>query len=268
MANNKALPAPPARLQVGWKQLQQHWKAIGGIFGLVTTGKSNHRVIIGVTRARDGTISGSLQKDDQTVTVRSDRDYWEAAVVLAGVSKRAVRLLVGFHEKWSQLARESFEFHNVSLRFYLQPSEEDAKQCFRLEWEDRNQNCDGRRVFSAAGAAHPHWQFDRWLTNSDGERLEELRRELVESEDRPVREFSANDGGSGASIGGAGTRRNLSWFTKIHFPATAKWPVSPIASMESETQPHAEAPASLVQIENWIGSSLRYVRHQGTNYLP
>jgi hypothetical protein len=132
--------------------------------------------------------------------------------------------------------------------------EQVTKQIFRLEWEDwrrwSTQNC----------AAHPHWQFDRWLTASTDYNMETIRHsfreeaqgavsfELVEEVSKPF-------------------RPDLRWFTRIHFPVIAPWATRQITDLRALEQPHRARLNSLREIETWTDSALRYIKNELDEYL-
>lgn len=152
----------------------------------------------------------------------------------------------------------------------IEGTETITKQIFRLEWLDRHLD-ESDWHLQAHGAAHPHWQFDQWLTGSDEESLNRIKAELkaeLKKDSREPRDFTKAELEQTGPTDQIGGRPDLKWFTKIHFPAIALWHSSRIKSLNDPILPHAHGPETTEQIENWTYSSLLYIKDQFQRYCP
>ena len=168
-----------------------------------------------------------------------------------------------------------FKFDTAGLTFFLaiptDGSTESFKQVFRLEWDNWEDQDPPNK------AAYPHWQFDRWLTASiasDGT-LEAVRKSLESDGDEAADESQIFETAEQAIASGeSGTkpesRPDLRWFTRLHFPSNAPWATDPIKEddidLEELNQPHRCIPKTPKELEDWIRSSLVYLRNEIGTY--
>jgi hypothetical protein len=236
------------------RQLQGHIKKLESIFTERLVGRHGELFRIDILNDRHGTTNLSLQRNSSTKDARSDRATDEVCGVVVDLGKNSI--LCSFMERWSRFSQKLYQFRQVSLFFFLTTSEKaDVRQLFRLEWE--HAAADER----VARAAHPHWQFDRWLTASDEDTVQRLRPTFLGQPDTPI-VFGSE------SVPAESGRPNLRWFTKLHFPAIAPWATTPISDLSNLNQPHSTVPNSTEGIEGWVDSALCYLGNELQTYGP
>ena len=126
----------------------------------------------------------------------------------------------------------------------------------RLEWEARWENHDGRFEFPGRGAAHPHWQVDSHVLLGDRSMGAEMTINLEDAQPTEEIDLSRN-----SSV----TSHPSRWFHKLHLPVRAMWHERPcVMPGEVETQQHE--PRGVDEIDNWVISAIRYVRHEFSTY--
>ena len=203
---------------------------------------------------RAGMTNVTLQKNSSTVDAINDLDREEVCAVLISSSKQ--KILCAYFESWEAAGKERHTFQNASMTFFLNfgvGELSSTKQIFRLEWENwSNQDPPN-------SAAYPHWQFDRWLTASDTNLLEDLRESLESIQSKEVVFDSAEKQVER-------NRPDLGWFTKIHFPSIAPWATDPVPLLDAGNQSHRSLPASPKAIEDWLDSALCYLKSELSAY--
>jgi|SRR5579862_924190 len=207
------------------------------------------------------TIFIGLQRNACTVDVTSDRSLPEICGVLS--DRGARRLLCSYVEGWN-FARKRYAFKKAAMTFFLEFRQGElisAKQVFRLEWDNWQTNAG-----LPTTAAYPHWQFDRWLTASDADRLARLRARLAAPESQAAIFESAEQQIETAQPQEP-DRPDLGWFTRVHFPAIAPWATHPIPMDAKKPVSHRSVPQSLKELEDWTESALRYVFSEVETYL-
>jgi hypothetical protein len=199
---------------------------------------------------RHGYADLSLKRNASTTDARSDRATNEVCGHLAHLGNNSI--YCSFIERWAGVGIEKYQFRQVGLIFFLKNSDGTAaRQLFRLEWEYESADKN------VAHAAHPHWQFDRWLTASDIDSVQSLKSTFVPKPDNVPIAFGTQDTSELA-------RPSLRWFTKLHFPAMAPWATSPILDLDFPSQPHSTVPNSPEEIESWVDSALYYLSNELT----
>lgn len=263
-----------SHLKIRGSRIADHLKELQRALNEVV-GKRELYFIKPVCIRNDASIAYIIQQNQDTKSTISDRGDNEVIAHLANSSKKGLSLWFGLYESWQKHKKSKLLFKEVSLHFYLQISIEGAeaitKQIFRLEWLGRHLD-ESDWHLQAHGAAHPHWQFDQWLTSSDEESSNRIKAELIKAEFkkdfREPRDFTEAELEQTSSTDQIGGRPDLKWFTKIHFPAIALWHWSRIKSLNDPILPHAHGPESTEQIENWAYSSLLYIKDQFQRYCP
>jgi hypothetical protein len=208
-----------------------------------------------------------LQANASTIKVNSDREIREVAAVLSSADQR--RVLCSFVEVWRIVRPKNpeYRFQKTGMTFFfgLKTGDEfNDKQIFRFEWDNWEHQEQPNK------AAYPHWQFDRWLTASkiDESALATLREAFQTQEEQSTDVEPAVFESAQEAIRQTRDRRpNLGWFTRLHFPAIAPWATDPIKDLEdTRYQPHRCIPQSVTELEDWIESSLRYLKNEFETY--
>lgn len=171
---------------------------------------------------------------------------------------------LAYTEHWVNRGRRAgFRFESSNLRFVITSVDGRGEALqFRLEWAGRREDGSGGLVFSGQGAAHPHWQIDLHELGNDEGVTKEILIDLAEA--NPVEEIDLH---SLAPERPERPRRSppLRWFHKLHLPARAMWHERPYA-MPDDAESQQHEPAKIEEIDNWVLSAIRYVRHEFSTY--
>lgn len=158
----------------------------------------------------------TLQRNSCTSDVTNDRGEQVVCGVLASMQTK--RILCSFFEGWKLSGKTRVQFDKTWMTFFLEFTERGSlttKQIFRLEWDNwQIQETKDK-------AAYPHWQFDQWLTASDMQAIEKLRKDFEIPGIEPGETLMPFE--SAEEQLQIDRRPNLPWFTKLHFPAVANW---------------------------------------------
>lgn len=246
-------------------ELRGHLQKLRQIFGMRFESKYGENFEPRSIQTAGPGVCFVLQENSSTVNVTNDLHEKEVCAVLATVGQK--RFLCSFFESWKMIRPRNpqYRFNQANLKFFLGVGagrEPLQKQIFRLEWDNWQDHDPPNK------AAYPHWQFDRWLTASDGDRDDvlELRESFKASDDKPMIFESAEQQGVERPI--RAERPDLGWFTRIHFPSNAPWAIEPIKSLDDarEPQPHRTIPNCVTELEGWIDSALRYLKNELETY--
>lgn len=209
------------------------------------------------TPVRAGNIYVRLRGNSSTEGASDDDGIETMCAVLHQWEKK--NILFSYGETWQPVGTkysQKIEFSSASIQFFVGyefGAGRLTKQIFRLEWENF------KRRDQPNEAAHPHWQFDRWLTETDAQTLASIRSNL-QKEQSPERPFES------AQSAAAPREPDLSWLKRIHFPSNAQWATNPIRSISMPDQPHRSIPESVGQLEDWLSSALCYVDNEIKRY--
>lgn len=180
------------------------------------------------------------------------------AAQLATAPGDASQLYFAFAEQWVYV-RRAYAFKSSNLKFIVSDTDPNSLPIqFRLEWAGRDPTAGF--TFNGIGAAHPHWNFDAnrsWI--GQGGEVQ------VDLEPQPqIVDLDLDDAEASVPIAHS-VQDGLNWFHKLHLPARANWnDALRQVHLEAEGQQHD--PASVVEIDNWVRSALRYLRHEFTLY--
>lgn len=242
---------------------QGHLQALHKIFGRRFESRHGDNFILTANNIAGPGVSITIQDNASTFNVANEGDANRVCAVLYAVGQK--RILCSFYESWKIIRprKPEYLFDKAGMAFFLavpQGTDFVNKQMFRLEW-DNWQHQDQQNK-----AAHPHWQFDRWLTASETDLgLVELRESFEAAETEAVIFESAAQAAQPSEK--AFERPNLGWFTRIHFPSIAPWATDPIKNLDDASQqPHRSVPNSVTELERWIESSLQYLRNELETY--
>ena len=64
------------------------------------------------------------------------------------------------------------------------------------------------------------------------------------------------------TLGSPGT---IPWFHRLHLPARAMW-ADQLCQMPDEAGPQQHEPSSSTEVDNWLVSAIRYMRHEFSQY--
>lgn len=216
--------------------------------------------------------------DDRTgVTVwrleNTSDDYRKQLLVdmsarLAIAADEGAELQFYLSEHWFRKGK-SFQFRSANLRFALFTSEPHAQPLFfRLEWAARLPDSNGIYSFTGKGSAHPHWQFDgdlRALTlDSNDAEPGKVVDVALEPTEQDIDLEAAVEIAPVALIA-QGASGVIPWFHRLHLPARAMW-ADQLCLMPDEAAPQQHEPSSSTEVDNWIVSALRYMRHEFRQY--
>jgi len=185
------------------------------------------------------------------------------ACTLSTTDDDGADICLAYTEQWvSARRRAGLRFKSSNLRFVVVGIDAEAPLQFRLEWAARHGPEAGPLAFPGHEAAHPHWQFEadsNW-TIQDPETTVEV--EIAE----PEEEIDLGGGGS-ANLNLAPTAPNspLHWFHRLHFPARAMWHER-LRSIPGEPEGQQHEPHNTAEIDHWVLSAVRYIRHEFGRY--
>ena len=183
--------------------------------------------------------------------------------VIAESQNDEVSMHLSYSETWVYSSRDRLSFECSNLGFIIVSTSAGMEILpLRLEWAGRWQDASGRIVFPGQGAAHPHWQID----------LEELvRHDVVGTEvsiDMPAHQTIEEidlDGTLADRPESTYRRGGLSWVHRVHLPVRAMWHEQPCV-IPNDTASHQHEPATVGEIDNWVLSAVRYLRHEFVTY--
>ena len=243
---------------------QGHLQTLRNIFGRRFKSRHGDHFVLTATNIPGPGVSIALQDNASTISVVNEGDANRVCAVLATAGRR--RVLCSFYEGWKIIRprKPEYLFDKAGMAFFLAiPHGSDFlnKQMFRLEWDNWQHQDQPNK------AAHPHWQFDRWLTASETDLgLDELRESLEPAQPEAV-VFKSAAAHSAQQSATTIERPNLGWFTRLHFPSIAPWATNPIIDLDNvRQQPHRNMPDSVTELETWIESSLRYLKNELETY--
>jgi hypothetical protein len=186
------------------------------------------------------------------------------ACSLAQGNNTAAEIHVAYNEQWSSARlRGNLRFKSSNLKFAVAVRKDAAPPLqFRLEWAGREPGDAGALEFPGLGAAHPHWQFDAdatWIADAsdDGMAVD------VQIPPRPeeMMELMPADQQADATSVPAKGRNPLFWFHRLHLPARAMWHEA-LRAIPGEPEGQQHEPIDTDEIDRWVISALRYLRHE------
>ncbi len=199
------------------------------------------------------------------VTWRLDNKFGSAndrtVCALATANGGDADIRLAYNEQWvSAGQRAGLRFKSSNLRFVVEGIDAVAPLQFRLEWVGR----DGPEgAFPGSEAAHPHWQFDadsNWTQIQDPKAMVEV--EIGE----PEEEIDLAGGEAPElPLAPAAARKQLQWFHRLHLPARAMWHEK-LRSIPGEPEGQQHEPQNSDEIDYWVLSAVRYVRHEFQTY--
>jgi hypothetical protein len=177
-------------------------------------------------------------------------------------------LYFGYSEEWQPArGRDQIEFVSSNLRFVISGVEAMPDLRFRLEWAGMK-NDGGAVEYPGVGAAHPHWQFDvdgGWIdpVPLTAERAKET---IIEIDlERVMEEIDLRDELADAPAPKR-VSATLAGFHRLHLPARTMWHEL-LCIMPDDATPQQHTPASEDEIDRWVISALRYLKHEFALYM-
>ena len=216
--------------------------ALGGVVGNLVCSKFPYEIAI---RERGGSVPVVPVLESEVSELR----YW-----------------LSLRQEWredSAPRSNRLVYHTTGLTVFLGGAgSRDKLQLFRAEWAGVRKQSAGVFIFDAPGAGHPHWQFDVYESRA-GEVEEERKR--VEGLARALGEITEVGEFSEAVVAELSPEAVLDrnfWIRRLsraHFASCANWSKFPWTGDESQTKAHAQGPADVSEIRNWIISTLVYL---------
>ena len=194
----------------------------------------------------------------QSVIPGSEALPHKTACAIANSANGDAAVHLAYSEYWMNVGkRDRLRFRSSWMRFVIASANfEHSAMQLRLEWEARWDNGEGEFEFPGRGAAHPHWQIDLNTLRSDRTTNPEIAINLEDVQ--PTEEIDLSADSNPKSHPSA-------WFHKLHLPVRAMWHVKPCVMPEVvEMQQHE--PTGVEELDNWVMSAVRYVRHEFSIY--
>jgi hypothetical protein len=181
----------------------------------------------------------------------------------------AERWWLSWGERWTTGKRSKLEFDASNLAVFWDDPTDERIQMFRAEWSGVKRTATSAE-FTGGNAGHPHWQFDalrihcRQLSDRmAGWRAERALASLVNAapdaaepiDFAPERELEL----------GIWNGRELDW-CGIHFASNAAWANVPWIG-GSPTPGHAHAPIDVIELRNWVTSTVRYIAYEVAKFV-
>lgn len=181
---------------------------------------------------------------------------------LGPISSRGVPYWTSYLEEWVLIERSRYRFRAANLTFFLGRQGEARKaQLFRAEWPGYADWGGGEVTWQAAGAGHPHWQFDALQAYvSEETRQADVTRMLNVLGVGGLEEFGSEDATVISSLAFE-DHDDIGW-TQMHFASLAQWAVDPWRGDIASVASHSHAPADVAEIRRWVTSVMYYARHE------
>jgi hypothetical protein len=254
-------------------EINKHWGLLQDRLGKILPKVGKYRIedsvgsgINGDLMCRD--VNGSYVNEK----VLRERGGDVPVVPLLVTQNRTIRYWISIHQSWSEpedRRRETFLYHTTGMTvFFGKEGAKEKIQLFRAEWPGLRKRHDGLVEFEAPGAGHPHWQFDAYQQHLRERRDEEQRRaeleDFLKQEHPEAENFSDTVIENLSSEEEAERIAHTKRLTKIHFASSTRWAETPWDGTVSSLHSHAQAPASLNEIINWVTSTISYVQQEAS----
>ena len=170
--------------------------------------------------------------------------------------------LASYAELWAFSSRTSYRFESSNLRFVIAADDGGGTLPLRLEWAGRGDDGSGRLVFPGQGAAHPHWQIDLHELVFPESVATEVTID-VDARDT-VEEIDLDTVGVEPRVS-PHRKGFLGWVHRVHLPVRAMWHAQ-VCAMPNDPASHQHEPTTVDEVDSWILSAVRYVRHEFDTY--
>ncbi len=192
-----------------------------------------------------------------------------SAAELASAASDESILYFGYNEEWQPArGRDQVEFVSSNLRFVIAGFEAMPELRFRLEWAGAKTE-GGAIAYPGVGAAHPHWQFDLdsgWIGATPMRVTAGVAEEALIEVDLELEVEEIDLGAVKVAPPGAQISATLAGFHRLHLPARAMWHQLE-CSMPEMAAPQQHTPGSDAEIDSWLISALRYLKHEFESYM-
>lgn len=193
-------------------------------------------------------------------------------VPLSNDHNQTVLYWMSLRQSWVESAnprRNRLVYHTTGMTVFFGEERTDEKtQLFRAEWPGLRERVDGSVEFEAPGAGHPHWQFDAYQHHLRERREEKQRREELDNllrEGQPeLEDFGDLIAPDTPTDKESELVAHMQRLTKIHFASSTRWAENRWNDEVSNVESHAQSPANLEEVFNWIVSTISYIRQEAT----
>lgn len=185
------------------------------------------------------------------------------------------RWWLSWGERWTIGKRSKLEFEASNLAVFWDDPTDERMQIFRAEWSGLRRTATSVE-FTGGNAGHPHWQFDalrihcRQLSDRMAARRAERKLPFLDNtapepeevtDFAPMREQQIEQ----ELELGIWNGRELDW-CGIHFPSNAAWANVPWSGSSPPTG-HAHAPTNVIELRNWLTSTVRYIAYEVAKFV-
>jgi len=267
MANNRLENENYVPLRVPEATVKKHWGLLQGKLNeLLPKVGGKYNIEPAAPRGAVGNLTCSEFRRE--VAYR-ERGISTPVVPLLETARADVRFWLSLYQDWREdrtPRSQKLIYHTTGLTIFFGDIESaDKLQLFRAEWAGVRMQSEGVFIFEAKGAGHPHWQFDVYESRAsevedERKRLEELGRTLDEI--REVEEFSeiiVKELSPEIVISRNVCMQRLS---RIHFASSTNWAKLPWNGNRDTTQAHAQGPANISELQNWVTSTIIYITQE------
>ena len=235
------------------RQLRKRFRALGQKLNN-ELGFRDQRLVFLTRQDPRGIVAWVLRSQQSPPT----SSWREAACQIAESTRQASAVHLAYSERWAHGGRRvGFWYESSNMRFVIVSGQTHAELLnFRLEWAAQCKDTSGQLTFPGRGAAHPHWHIDLHKVDSNEGR-----------KDSTILDISLTDPVEDVDLRTRipETPKPLHWFHKLHLPARATWHKTP-CHMPHDVAGHQHEPENVDEIDNWILSAIRYVRHEFETY--
>lgn len=231
-------------------------------------GFRDQRLRFGALQDRTGVTVWKLQNPSRTAD--EERSLPDMVATLQAAPSDAAYLEFAFTEHWIR-RQTDYAFKSSNLRFAVVSTDPGAQPLqFRLEWAGPEQ-VGKKYVFPGKGSAHPHWQFNGELRGQPANAAIQIEPQTIDvalAPDVATVNLEALTPPADIEVAPpmiADPVGPFPWFHKLHLPARALWSEVE-CRMPDEASAQQHPPASTEELDRWVVSALRYMRHEFSSY--
>lgn len=190
-------------------------------------------------------------------------------VPLSIARTREIRYWISLYQSWREprsSRKKSFLYHTTGITVFCGKEYEEKIQLFRAEWPGLREMRDGSVEFEASGAGHPHWQFDAYQHHLHERQQEQYRHDalidLLDEKEPEAKNFTDEVFTGPSSDKEYELTTHMQQLTRVHFASSTRWTENLWSGELSDVNLHAQAPASLNELINWIVSTISYIQQE------